>query len=47
MSSKKFWLAAAELAFWNLAAQGACNVGRAVTPGCQISYMDHILAVIN
>lgn len=39
VSSKKFWMAAAELAFWNLAAQGACNVALLFTDATRVSFL--------
>ena len=39
VTSKKFWLAAAELAFWNLAAQGACNVALLFTDATRVSFL--------
>lgn len=37
--SKKFWRAAGELAFWNLVAQGACNVALLFTDATRVSFL--------
>eukprot|EP00740_Mantoniella_antarctica_P009210 CAMPEP_0181386098 /NCGR_PEP_ID=MMETSP1106-20121128/22942_1 /TAXON_ID=81844 /ORGANISM="Mantoniella antarctica, Strain SL-175" /LENGTH=395 /DNA_ID=CAMNT_0023506263 /DNA_START=168 /DNA_END=1352 /DNA_ORIENTATION=+ len=39
VSSRTFWMAAAELAFWNLAAQGACNVALLFTDATRVSFL--------
>ena len=38
-SAKKFWAAAAELALWNLVAQGACNVALLFTDATRVSFL--------
>eukprot|EP00227_Mantoniella_beaufortii_P019215 CAMPEP_0197577372 /NCGR_PEP_ID=MMETSP1326-20131121/2028_1 /TAXON_ID=1155430 /ORGANISM="Genus nov. species nov., Strain RCC2288" /LENGTH=466 /DNA_ID=CAMNT_0043140431 /DNA_START=181 /DNA_END=1577 /DNA_ORIENTATION=- len=37
--SRVFWLAAAELAFWNFTAQGACNVALLFTDATRVSFL--------
>ena len=39
MGGKSFWLAAVELAFWNLAAQGACNIALLFTEATRVSFL--------
>lgn len=39
IAPKQFWLAALELAFWNLTAQGACNVALLFTDATRVSFL--------
>ena len=44
--SSTFWLAGAELAFWNFGAQGLCNAGLALTSATRASFFTQLSVVL-